>query len=193
MRSNARPASRTVDTDIAVAFNTAHSARLRRKLRPHERTVCEAHPSSIERFECRATSGSVAFFIRSDRVGTPGLLDALERAVWSVNATLALGSVQTLDDVYRRSIARTSLTLVLLAIMGAMPLSPGLVGIYGVIGHILTERRREMGVRLALGAQHATLKRMLVSQVLLLVIFGRLWVWAEQRPSHGSCSRCSSV
>jgi predicted permease len=117
-------------------------------------------------------SRTVFFFIRGERGGTAGFLDDIEQAIWSVNGTLALGSVQTLGDVYQRSIARTSLTLVLLAITGAMALSLGLVGIYAVIGYILTERRREMGVRMALGAQHATLKRMLLSQVLLLVIIG---------------------
>jgi predicted permease len=117
-------------------------------------------------------SRDVFFFIRSERVGTSGFLDDIERAIWSVNGTAALGSVQTLGEVYQRSIARTSLTLVLLAITGAMALSLGLVGIYGVIGYILTERRREMGVRMALGAQHATLKRMLLKQVLVLVIVG---------------------
>jgi hypothetical protein len=117
-------------------------------------------------------SRDVFFFVRSERVGTTGFLDDIERAIWSVNGASALGSVQTLGEVYQRSIARTWLTLVLLAITGAMALSLGLVGIYGVIGYILTERRREMGVRMALGAQYATLKRMLLKQVLVLVIVG---------------------
>ena len=117
-------------------------------------------------------SRTVFFFIRTERVGTPGFLEDVGRAIWSVNGTLALGSVQTLGDVYQRSMARTSLTLILLAITASMALSLGLVGIYGVIGYILTERRREMGVRLALGAQHATLRRMLLSHVLLLVCVG---------------------
>jgi predicted permease len=115
---------------------------------------------------------SVIFFIRSDRVGTAGFLHDIEQAIWSVNRSLPLGGVQTLGDVYQRSMARTSLTLVLLAITGTMALSLGLVGIYAVIGYILAERRREMGVRMALGARHATLKRMLLGQVLLLVVVG---------------------
>jgi predicted permease len=115
---------------------------------------------------------TVSFFIRGERVGTAGFLDDVERAIWSVNGTLAVGSAQTLGDVYQRSMARTSLTLVLLSITGAMALSLGLVGIYAVIGYVLAERRRELGVRMALGAQHAALKRMLLSQVLLLVVVG---------------------
>jgi ABC-type antimicrobial peptide transport system permease subunit len=68
--------------------------------------------------------------------------------------------------------ARTSLTLVLLAITGAMALLLGLVGIYGVVSYTLSQRTREVGIRMALGAQSAQLKGMLVGQVLLLVLIG---------------------
>jgi ABC-type antimicrobial peptide transport system permease subunit len=77
-----------------------------------------------------------------------------------------------LGDVYQRSLARTSLTLVLLAITGAMALLLGLVGIYGVISYALSQRTREIGIRMALGAQNAALKGMFVTQGLLLVVVG---------------------
>jgi putative ABC transport system permease protein len=117
-------------------------------------------------------SSAVYFFVRSPRVGTAGFIDDLQRAVWSVNGSVPLGSLQTMGEVYRRSTARTSLTLVLLSITAAMALALGLIGIYGVISYMLTERTREIGVRMALGARTAALKRMVLGQVLLLVAVG---------------------
>jgi predicted permease len=112
------------------------------------------------------------FFIRSDRVGTAGFIDEIQRAIWSVNGSVPLGRVQTMGEVYQRSMARTSLTLVLLSITGAMALALGLVGIYGVINYMFTQRTREIGVRMALGARNDALKRMLLGQVLLVVAVG---------------------
>jgi len=125
---------------------------------------------SVAQFAAR-----VAFFIvRSERVGTPGFLREIERAVWSANGNLPLGSVQTLGEQYDRSMARTSLTLVLLAITGAMALALGLVGVYGVLSYVLTQRTREIGIRMALGAQAAHVRRMLLGHVLALVGVGVL-------------------
>jgi predicted permease len=123
-------------------------------------------------FLAQFASRAVHFFIRSERVGTPGFLDEIERAVWAVNGSLPLGSVETLGALYDRSMARTSLTLVLLAITSGMALLLGLIGIYGVIGYLLAQRTREIGIRMALGAQHAALKRMLLGRVLALVVGG---------------------
>jgi ABC-type antimicrobial peptide transport system permease subunit len=61
---------------------------------------------------------------------------------------------------------------VLLAITAGMALALGLVGIYGVISYLLAQRTREIGIRMALGAQHAVLKRMLLGHVLTLVVVG---------------------
>jgi ABC-type antimicrobial peptide transport system permease subunit len=89
-----------------------------------------------------------------------------------VNGNLPLAGVQTFGDLYQRSMARTSLTLVLLATTAAMALLLGLVGIYGVVSYALSQRTREIGIRMALGAQTAQLKGMLMRQVLLLAAIG---------------------
>jgi len=114
----------------------------------------------------------VSFVIRSERVGTAGFLEDVQAAVWSVNGNLPLAAVQTLGDLYQRSMARASLTLVLLATTAAMALLLGLVGIYGVVSYTLSQRTREIGIRMALGAQPAQLKGMLLRQVLLLALLG---------------------
>lgn len=117
-------------------------------------------------------SRTVTFVVRSERVGTAGFLQELQGAVWSVDSSLPLGSVQTLGDFYDRAMARTALTLVMLASAGAMALGLGLVGIYGVISYMLSQRTREIGIRMALGAQTGSLKRLLLGKVLALVLVG---------------------
>jgi predicted permease len=115
---------------------------------------------------------SVTFVVRSDRTGTEGFLSQIRQAVWSVNASLPVASVRTMRDIYDQSLARTSFTLVMLGIAGAMALVLGVVGIYGVISYAVSQRRREIGIRLALGAQPGELKKMFVRHGLKLVGIG---------------------
>jgi predicted permease len=117
-------------------------------------------------------SRTVTFVIRSSRVGTQGFLEELQKSVWSVDGTLPLANVQTLAEYYGRAMERTALTLLLLGVTAGMALLLGLVGIYGVISYIVSLRVREIGIRLALGAQSAALRRMLMRRVLALVSVG---------------------
>jgi ABC-type antimicrobial peptide transport system permease subunit len=114
----------------------------------------------------------VAFAVRNPRAGTESFLKELQQAVWDVDAGLPLGAVRTLGEDYDRSLARTSFTLVMLAIAAAMALLLGLVGIYGVIAYTVSQRTREIGIRVALGAQQAALKRMFVGHALALAAAG---------------------
>ena len=117
-------------------------------------------------------SETASFAVRSRRAGTTAFVRDLRTAVWSVNPTLALANVGTLDDLYQRSLARTSATLRLLAIAGAMALVLALVGIYGVVSYAISQRRREIGIRLALGAGNGRVRRMFVTRALALVGVG---------------------
>jgi predicted permease len=115
---------------------------------------------------------SVSYVLRSDRAGTAGLLADAQRAVWAVDPELPLADVRTMGDYYGDSLARTSLTLVLLAVAGAMALLLGVIGIYGVVSYAVAQRTREVGIRLALGAQRGEIGRMFLGQALTLTAAG---------------------
>ena len=114
----------------------------------------------------------VTFVARSERAGTETLLREMRQAVWSVNSNLPLASVRTMQDVYDKSMARTSFTLVMLGIAGAMALVLGLIGIYGVISYTVSQRQREIGIRLALGAQQASMMQMVLRQAAKMALIG---------------------
>jgi predicted permease len=117
---------------------------------------------------------TMAYAVRSSRVGTPGLLRELEQAVWSVNPNLPLAGVQTLEEIQAQSMAQTSFALVMLGIAASVALLIGVVGIYGVIAYAVAQRTREIGVRMALGAQIADVRKVFLRHGLWLTATGIL-------------------
>jgi len=115
---------------------------------------------------------TVTFAVRSERAGTESFLNEVRTAVWSVNANLPLASVRTMADVYGKSVARTSFTLVMLGIAASMALALGIVGIYGVISYTVSQRIREIGIRLALGAQSGDVLSMILREGAKLALLG---------------------
>jgi predicted permease len=114
----------------------------------------------------------VHYVIRTPRAGSASFFSDSERAVWSVNHDLPLAYNKTLGELYTKSMARTSFTLVLLSVAGAMTLLLGIIGLYGVIAYSISQHTREIGIRMALGAQRATLTRMYVREGLILTVIG---------------------
>jgi predicted permease len=115
---------------------------------------------------------TVYFAIRSNRAGTQTFINEMQQAVWSVNSNLPVADISTMQEIYSDSMARTSFTLVMLAIAGSMALVLGIIGIYGVISYTVSQRTREIGIRLALGAQKSELKWMFVRSALTLTAVG---------------------
>jgi predicted permease len=115
---------------------------------------------------------TVTFVTRSERAGTESFLNEVRQAVWSVNSNLPLASVRTMGEVYGKSVARTSFTLVMLGIAGAMALALGIIGIYGVISFTVSQRKREIGIRLALGAQRRDVVQMVLSKGATMTLVG---------------------
>ncbi|MGB8538330.1 MAG: ABC transporter permease [Acidobacteriaceae bacterium] len=146
----------------------------------HDDGVDHAAPSSVywpvmlDRFEGEKQTlrRSLAFTVRSPRAGSRSFINEVQERVWSVNPDVPVAEISTLGELYTKSMARTSFTLVMLCVAGSMALLLGIVGIYGVISYSVSQRTREIGIRMALGAQRETLTAMFVRQGLQLTLIG---------------------
>jgi predicted permease len=115
---------------------------------------------------------SLTYVIRSERPKSPTLVRDVQQAVWSVNGSLPVANFRTMTDIMAQSMAQTSFALVMLGIAGGVALLLGVVGIYGVIAYVASQRTKEIGIRIALGAMTGDVTRLFLRQGLLLAGVG---------------------
>jgi predicted permease len=115
---------------------------------------------------------TLVYVIRTARPHDGSLLRDVQQAVWAESPTVPLARVESLQAVYDRSTAQGAFTLVVLAVAGAVTLLLGVVGLYGVVAYVVAQRRREIGIRMALGAGRDDVERLFLGRGMRLIVAG---------------------
>jgi predicted permease len=114
---------------------------------------------------------------------------AVERTVWSLDRQLPVQELSTLDEIYAESMARRRLNTMLLGAFALLALVLGAVGVYGVIGYTVAQRKREIGIRMALGARRTEVIASVVAGGARLALIGSALglagAWATTRLMRG--------
>lgn len=114
----------------------------------------------------------MGYAVRSSHVGEAGFLEAVQDAVWAVDANLPLRQVGTLSDFVARSTSRTAFTLRLLTLASGIALILSLVGVYGMMAYTTGRRRKELCLRVAMGADRKEIRAVVLRRGALVAVAG---------------------
>ena len=113
---------------------------------------------------------ALSYVVRGPNVAAQA--DAMRRTVWSLNPDLPLASLETMEQVIERSVMQFTFTVLTLGIAAGISLLLGAIGLYGVLSYAVSLRTREIGVRLALGAPPARVKRAVIGNAAAITAIG---------------------
>jgi predicted permease len=116
-------------------------------------------------------SQSMGYAVKTS-VPPTSIVPAIRRELGLVDPTLPLANVRTMEDRIRNARAPMAFTMLMLAIAAGVGLLLGAIGLYGVVSYVTTQRTREIGVRLALGAESGAVRGMIVRQGLGVTVAG---------------------
>ena len=115
---------------------------------------------------------SVSFALQTSRAGTESLLKELTQKIHAVDSSAPVGKVRTLGDLNKLAMERRSFALVLLAIAAVMAVTLSIIGVYGVLAYAVAQRRKEISIRVAVGAEPRTIKALFLRQGFVLTCLG---------------------
>jgi predicted permease len=105
-------------------------------------------------------------------VAPAALLPSIRRTVAELDPSLPVVGVRPMSEIVARSRERTTFTLTLLGVAGAIALLLGAVGMFGVMSYAVSRRTGEFGIRVALGARRADIQRLVLHQSALVLVIG---------------------
>jgi len=101
-----------------------------------------------------------------------GVIPAVRNAVHSVDAGLPIANINTMEQLIESSVGQRRLSMILLGVFSAIALLLASIGIYGVMSYSVAQRTRELGIRMALGAERGRVLRLVVAQGMGLAVLG---------------------
>ncbi len=113
-------------------------------------------------------SRAMYLIVRAPTLSQGAVVSRVRRVLGELEPRAAIADVQSMEAIVAASMAQTSFAMLLLLISAALALSLSAVGTYGVISYLVTHRRREIGIRMALGAQPGAIARLVIGESLVV-------------------------